>query len=335
MRWKKIFGFGCLGLIALLVVGGGAAWYFMPGFPITVDEPGEGGIRITINDRPAHYFHGDGEGRRPAILMLGGSEGGLQEAHHVMARMLNAEGFSVLYPGYYRTSKANSDFNLVPLETFDMALEWLKSRDDVNADAIGIMGGSKGGEAALLVASRHPELKAVVSQMPSNVVWQGFSWESWDATKLSSSWSLGGKPVTYVPYIPLGFPELFAPGAYVTMYKNSLKQLPEYPDAVIKIEKTKAPVLLICGEKDNLWPSCDMARAVEARAKKFGQPDVTLLAYEDAGHSVTGKPREETAENYERLSEMGGTAKGNNDARKDNWPKIIAFFKQNLGADSN
>lgn len=331
MRWKKVFGFGCLGLIALLVVGGTAAWYFMPEFPITVDEPGEGGVRITINDRPAHYFHGDGEGKRPAILMLGGSEGGLQEAHNRMARMLQAEGFSVLYPGYYRTSKADADFNLVPLETFDRAIEWLKTRDDVDSDAIGIMGGSKGGEAALLIASRHPELKAVVSKMPSNVVWQGFSWEESDVSKFSSSWSLNGKPVTYVPYIPLGFPEMFAPGAFVTMYSNSLKQLPKYADAEIKIEKTKSPVLLICGEKDTLWPSCEMARAVEARAKKFGQPETTLLAYEDAGHYVTGKPRNETDENYEQLSGMGGSAKGNNDARKDNWPKTVAFFKEHLG----
>jgi len=330
MSKKKILGFGCLGLLLLIVAAGAAMWFFRPDVPITVDDPGEGGTRITINDRPANYFPGQGDGARPAILMLGGSEGGLTETSNSLARLLQAKGYSVLYPGYYRTSEATQSFDMVPVETFDQALEWLKSREDVDGNRIAVIGGSKGGEAALLIASRHPELKAVVSAMPSNVVWQGFDMSSMDMSKFQSSWSAGGKPLPYLPYTMLGFTEWFQEGAIGKMYSESLKKIDEHPDAIIRIEKTAAPVMLICGEKDNLWPSCDMARSIKARAAKFGQPQVQLLAYEDAGHGVFGTVRNPDDEGFEKLGSLGGSPQGNNEARKDNWPKVLAFLEKHL-----
>ena len=101
-------------------------------------------------------------GRRPAsaIILLGGSEGGLQEGINARARLLQAEGYSVLYPGYYRTSEATKTFDMVPLETFDAALRYLQAREDIDTDRIGLVGGSKGAEGALLFASMRPEIVA-------------------------------------------------------------------------------------------------------------------------------------------------------------------------------
>ena len=41
-------------------------------------------------------------------------------------------------------------------------------------------------------------------------------------------------------------------------------------------------------------------------------------------------PREESDEDYEDLAGMGGTPEGNNAARRDGWPRIVAFFRENL-----
>ena len=57
----------------------------------------------------------------------------------------------------------------MPLELFDRALGWLKAQEEVDGARLAIVGGSKGAEAALIVASRHPELRAVVAGMPSSV----------------------------------------------------------------------------------------------------------------------------------------------------------------------
>ena len=331
MRTRKKVGIGCGLLVVLLVLAGFAMWFFAPGAPsIAVDDPGDGGTRITLNDRPANFFPGQGEGPRPAILMLGGSEGGLREAHNKMARQLVAEGFAVLYPGYYRTSEETKLFDMVPLETFDEAIRFLESRDDVDASRIGAMGVSKGSEGVLFYASRNPAIDAVVAIVPSNVVWQGFDWETLDMSQFRSSWSVNGKPVAYLPYDQPEWYEMMT-GGILAMYENSLKGLPSNPEAEIRIEEIDGPVLLLCGEADNLWPSCSMSRDLQRRSRENGKQDVELIAYPKGGHMIYGRPRDPEDENYDQLDQMGGTKEGNNGARIDAWPRIVTFFKKTLG----
>jgi dienelactone hydrolase len=95
---------------------------------------------------------------------------------------------------------------------------------------------------------------------------------------------------------------------------------------LIPVERAAAPLLLICGEADNVWPSCPMARAVKARAEQHGRPAVTLLAYRQAGHGVFGMPRSPSDPKLADLAKLGGTPQGNNTARQDNWPKMLAFL---------
>ena len=323
---------GGLVLVVLAVVGAGYFFFAPPDMPITVDDPGEGGQRVVLNDRPANFFPAPGAGPHPAIILLGGSEGGLQEGINARARLLQAEGYSVLYPGYYRTSEATKTFDMVPLETFDAALRYLQAREDIDTDRIGLVGGSKGAEGALLFASMRPEIRAVVASMPSSVVWQGFDWSATDFSQFSSSWSIEGTPVAYLPYDMPEWWEWFTGMTIAGMYEQSLAGLDGHADAAIAVEKVAGPVLLICGEQDQLWPSCPMARQLEARSRERGGPPVEVLAYAGAGHAVAGVPREETDENFEELASMGGSAVANNEARKDNWPKTLAFLRQHLGA---
>ena len=76
-------------------------------------------------------------------------------------------------PAYFRGPGQNPDLELIPLELFSSALRWLSRQPEVDPSGLGILGGSKGAEAALLVAVRHPELKAVIAALPSSVVWPG------------------------------------------------------------------------------------------------------------------------------------------------------------------
>jgi len=260
MRWKKIFGFGCLGLLVVLTLAAGAFWYFKPWQPaIELSDPGPTGERITDDGLLANYFAGTGEGPRPAILLLGGSEGGIGTGMTSRAKDLQKLGFSVLSLSYFRGPGQNDKLELIPLEYFDKAIVWLKEKEGVDPERLAVFGGSKGAEAALVIASRHPELKAVIAGMPSNVVWAGVDW---NFGQTDSSWSEGGKPVPHLPYGEFSWGKDIA-----AMYRDSLKQLSKYPDAVIKIENSTAPVLLICGEEDTLWPSCQMARSVRKRAQ--------------------------------------------------------------------
>ena len=268
------------------------------------------------------YFPAKAKG--PAILFMGGSEGGLGEAARRDAVGLQAAGFSVLQISFYKGPGQPENLEMIPLETFDTANDWLKAQPEVDAARLGILGTSKGAEAALIVATRHPDLKAVVANVPSSMSWQGINWAR-DGRIPAASWSLGGVAVPALPY-----------GAWddslglISLYANGLKAVADHLDAVIRVETIKAPILLVCGEADTLWPSCEMSRQIASRAEAVGGPRVKLLAFKDAGHAVAGQPVENFDPATSKLGALGGTAEGNQLARQTSWPDVVAFFKSEL-----
>ena len=317
MKWKRRVVLGLASLLALIVVAGAVVWWLKPWVPdIVLSAPGETGKRIVKRGLFANYFPARAK-RGPAILLLGGSGGGISKASTHDAIDLQSKGFSVLTPSYFRAPGQPSSLELVPLETFDRALDWLGRQPEVDPKRMAVVGHSKGAEAALLVGVRHPELRAVVAAAPSSVVWDGIDWSN--PINPESSWTSNGKPLTSLPY------SLFLPWRKVGRgYEDGLKNLDKHRGAEIAIERVKAPVLLVCGEADTLWPACPMARQLQARADY-----VTLLAYKHAGHSAFG-PR--LADGDPDLSDpwSGGTAEANNDARAKSWPLVIDFLRTQL-----
>jgi dienelactone hydrolase len=325
MRWLRRIAIGFAILAGLVILAGVALWIWKPWVPpVEVVDPGPGGRRITDAGLLANYYPGTGTGRRPALLALGGSEGGIGTAVDAEARALASAGFPVLVMSYFRAPGQPAALENIPLEGFTRAIDWLAAQPEVDPARLGVIGGSKGAEAGLLIASRDSRLRAVAVGMPSNVVWQGFDWETFSSD--GASWSAGGKPLAF---LPIGRGDWSNARQIDQLYINGLKALPEHPEAVIPVERIAGPVLLLCGEDDTLWPSCPMARAVAARAAERHGPPVTLLAYKGAGHGVMGLPR---TGDTSGLDVMGGTNQGNNAARIDGWPKLVAFLQQALAA---
>ena len=320
MRVLRFIGMSVLVIVGLLVAGLAWLYYFNPlAPPVEVSDPGATGRRVADNGLIANYYPAAGEGKHPGVLLLGGSEGGIGASAVRMALALQSQGYSVLQPSYFRAPGQSAKLDMVPLELFDRAFDWLKGQGDVDAEHLAVVGGSKGAEAALIVAARHPELRAVVAGMPSSVAWQGVDWNvlNYILAPPGGSWSLAGKPIPFVPYVKKYSKDLLA------LYTDSLAQLPDHQDAIIPIERSHAAMLLICGKADTLWPSCTMADQVKARAESNGGPAVTVLAYDNAGHGVMGVPVENSNPRYHMLGCLGGTADGNNAARIDGWPKVL------------
>jgi uncharacterized protein len=109
-------------------------------------------------------------------------------------------------------------------------------------------------------------------------------------------------------------------------YAASLKALPLHPESVIPVERIAASMLLVCGERDQIWPSCPMARQIQDRLRAHGRP-ATLLAYDDAGHMAFGLPQ---PPGDPRVASSGGTDAGNRTAQSDSWKKAVAFLKTHL-----
>jgi dienelactone hydrolase len=305
-----------LGLLLALLPTAALSQMGVP--PVEITDPGPTGSRITENGLLGNYYPAPGKGRHPGLLLLGGSEGGLGSGTTRAARALQAAGFSVFQLSYFRSPGQPQALARIPLEGFEQALSWLERQPAVDPKRLGLVGGSKGAEAVLLLATREGQVKAVVAGMPSSVAWPGFSWTG---PAEGSSWTEGGKDVPALAY------GAFAPPNISSVYENGLKRLSDHPEAAIPIERSKAHVLLICGEADTLWPSCPMAEQLRARSPRT----VAVLAYPNAGHAVFGPPVAPDARGYATLAALGGTVEGNAAARVDGWPKVIAFLQRELG----
>lgn len=297
-----------------------AAQAQFPKPPVQMADPAPEGRRVTEDGLIANYYPPAGAKPAAGVLMLGGSEGALGASTANMSKALQAQGFAVLQVSYFRAPGQSPQLALVPMELFDTAHAWLKRQPGVDGRRLAVLGGSKGAEAALLIAARHPELKAVVAGMPSSVVWPGVDW---DGVESRSSWSAGGRPL---PDLAYGVPS--PNGGVRSIYESGLKTLPQHPDAAIPIERSGAAVLLVCGGADALWPSCPMADQLKARDPKR----VTVLAYPDAGHGVFGLPLPDGDPRMPGLAVFGGSPAANNAARQDDWPKALAFLHKALDA---
>ncbi len=271
----------------------------------------------------ADYFAADPATASPgAIIVLGGSEGGLNGSRN-LARRLAAAGFDALAVSYFGEAGQSSRLDQVPIEPVARAREWLEARPGPG-EAIAVLGVSKGGELALLTASRDPAIKAVVAAAPSHVVWQGIDMQG---GMTGSSWTAGGVPLPYVPYdLSNGFTSVHA------LYAGSLDSAPAGSE--IPVEQIAGPILMVSGQADTLWPSTEMANRVEQRLRAHGFPHaVTHLAYADAGHAVFGAPVRADTPGLERVLSVGGTIDGLVAARADGWPRVLAFLKDALAAD--
>lgn len=320
------------GMIALL----GAAALFKNlapdryGLPeIELLSPGPTGERIEEGELFGNFFPSlASSGPQPAVLLLGGSEGGLGGGAHHMALALQQEGFVVFHLAYFGAPGQADALERVPLELFDKGLDWLKGQPDVDPARIAVMGASKGAEAALLVASRRPDLVAVVAGMPTSVAWNGVNWASGGQSE-RASWTADGKEVPTMPFGDWNQAE-----GIISVYRTveDPAQHAAAARAAIPVERAGAGVLLVCGEAETMWPACPMARQVAARTRARSGPEVTVLAYKDAGHFVFGPPIARDHPIYPRLGAYGGSAQGNAAARADSWPKVMAFLRRAMAA---
>jgi dienelactone hydrolase len=321
--WKIAIAF----VVVVALAGGGGFLFllFKPNPKAEVAPPGPSGVRVAEDGLFGNYFPApNSAATHPAILVLGGSEGGLDSEVRDEAVALQRGGFNALQLSYFNAPGKGSKLERVPLEQFYKALDWLKKQPGTDPNRIGIMGYSKGAEAALLVATRYPGLKAMVLGMPSSVTWDALSMRSYLFGGISS-WTQDGKDVPSLAYAK---PD--DQGTLLSRFANALRDLPLTSPDRIPVERYKGRILMICGERDSLWPSCPMAQDIAARAVAQGAARPDILVYPDAGHGVMGVPMPEDDRRWRGWKPLGGTIHADAEARKDNWPKVMAFLENAL-----
>ena len=220
----------------------------------------------------------------PGVLRIGGAEGGISV---VDADAIASEGYAVLALAYFGMESLPADLEEVPLEYFGKAIAWMKKSPSIDSSRLGIVGISRGSTLALLLPTIYDEFDAVVALAPSHVIWQS-SYLDWDRYADRSSFTWHGKPYPYVPYDFSNAAAMVgcdATAACAKMYEHSLKQADRVRQSLIPVEQIHAPLLLLSGKKDSLWPSTAMGNLIMQRLDQAKHPyEDRHVAYENAGH---------------------------------------------------
>jgi dienelactone hydrolase len=264
------------------------------------------GQKDTIPD--SKYYPVKGESKNVVIMLLGGSEGGLPNYYNI--DRFTKLGYPCFIIGYFGTKNTPNKLEMIPLEYFEDAIKTIKSQSDVANKKIVVYGGSKGGELALLLASRYKQIEAVIASVPSCVVFQGIG------GRRLSSWSFNNEPIPFVPYAPFDFSKIVN-SQYVELYRLSLEQTEAVEKATIQVENINGPILLLSGKEDTMWPSNQMGEMIVKRLVNYKFPHwYKHISYDNAGHTL----------NEQHM--MGGTLEGNKQARIDSEQRILEFLNR-------
>ncbi len=283
-----------------------------------------------------------GRGPFPGIVAFGGSEGGSAGGGQ-LARTFVDEGYLVLAISYFDSQNPQLPASLesIPVKYFQAALEVLKEHPDLRAGRIGLIGSSRGGEAALLVASHSPDVKAVVALVPS-----GLSWPAWSVWT-TPSWRIGDAGVPFVPwgntqavtYVNDAGQSVISE---VNQFRDSLRLAPlaEVTAAEIEVENIDGPVMLLAAQDDHVWPSCDLAAFAWHRLRDAGHdtryPEDEYVCFDNAGHSLSpanvGLPagNANVADFNGVLQDFGGSPQGTGQGNRQAWLKSVQFFERAL-----
>jgi len=283
------------------------------------------------------FFKPPGDKPRPAVIVLGGSGGGLIWTEN-MAALIASRGFQSLALAYFNLEDLPVFLSEIPLEYFESAIAWLKRKKSVDPEKIAVLGNSKGAELALVLGATFRDIKAVIGYSANSLVTQGLNPDL--LKKPTSSWSFKGKPVPFMPL--MGAEKILKPGMNEPIslrdcYLENLMTNPAAEEATIPVEKINGPILIISGEDDQLIPSDVFGDIIMDRLRESNHPyHFEHICYEGAGHSLayinTPATRRKFSLKYMDIGlAIGGSPEDTARSKYDSWPRILEFLEESLG----
>lgn len=274
-------------------------------------------------------------GSHPAVMILNGSGGGINEPR---AALYASRGYAAFALAYFKAPGLSDYISNTPLEYFQTGLRWLRKKVQPKHDFVAISGQSRGGELVLLLGATFPkEVSAVVAYVPGAVVHSGQNACDPKIGREGPTWLLGGKPIPHVwennrtaTWAP------FDEGPSPHRHEKAIQTALQDPDAVararIRVEDIEGPVMLLSGTDDGSWPSSLYSKMVQDKLVDVKHPyPVEWLDYENGGHSILFPYVPTTQLVYAhpvsgKISTSGGNPKDNARADQESWEGVKKFL---------
>ena len=296
---------------------------------------------INENGVYGKLFFSETSENAPAIIVLSGSGGGIEYSNQFGEPLAN-KGYTVFALPYWKYKNLPEKLSEIPLEYFYKAIDILKKDIHVDPDKIGIIGYSRGGELALLLASKSSDIKAVIGLSAGAYVAPNIDFKNW--WDLKSAWTENGSELDFLPKKRKvkrnDWKEVFK-SIKANRNRDSLianfqdiKRHPNFEKSAIKVENMTAPLLLISGGRDLTWSSESMSDYVINRLhdKKYEYFNAHLN-FPLAGHDFVplgfndNLSQEDLIEKYENAEyRPGGSVMDNLKAGEKSWSQILDFL---------
>ena len=299
----------------------------------------EGVQRIEVREEGlvGTLFLPEGEGPWPAVMILNGSGGGINEPR---AALYASHGYMAFALAYFKAPGLSDYISNTPLEYFKKGLDWLRSQYKPYKNFVALNGQSRGGELVLLLASLYPkDVSAVIAYVPGAVVHSGQNAADPAVGREGPAWLLNGQPITHVwqdnktaTWAP--FDQGPAPHRHEKAILTALQDKEAVARARIQVEKIQAPIIMLSGTDDGSWPSSVYSQMVKDKLQEVGFAyDVQWVDTPDAGHSIIFPYVPTTQLTYthpvsKRISTSGGRADRNALSNEDSWNTIKPFLQK-------
>ena len=218
---------------------------------------------------------------QPLIVTFGGGGGGNDWTRNYMKGKRDSlieKGYSVLAIGYFKSNGTPKNLDRISLDAISDTIMNIAQNDKIDATKIALIGGSKGGELILNLASRFNHFNAVIAMSTSNVSFPAITWSA-----NTSSWTYKNKEVAYVP-APLKTISPALKGDLYTAHSMMLEDEQAVKRAEIAVENINCPILIMSGKDDDQWPATEMSDRIMERLKNNNFKYYKEHAILDGGH---------------------------------------------------
>lgn len=277
-----------------------------------------------------------GSGPHPAVMILNGSGGGINEPR---AALYASRGYAAFALAYFKAPGLSDYISNTPLEYFEKGLDWLRATVKPLHDFVAISGQSRGGELVLLLGATFPDkVSAVLAYVPSALVHSGQNACDPAIGREGPTWLLKDKPLTHqwennrhASWAP--FDEGPPPHRHALAMLTALQDKDAVAKARIHVENIQSPVLLFSATDDGSWPSSVYARMVSDKLAEVAHPHaVEWHDYQDAGHAILFPYVPTTQISYahpvsKRISTGGGLPAANAHADHHSWQHAQQFLR--------
>lgn len=270
----------------------------------------------------------------PTVVVWGGSGGNIPNG---WASYLASQGFAVVALRYFTydakdpsvgTGAIHHLIDELPLERFGRAIAWAKAQPFCGE--LSVLGESRGGEAALLVAQHLGDRLGVRNVVPLRpldfAVGSKINGADFKGEPELSSWTLGGKPLPFAakgkgvmqPEEALAMARASGTLRYYDWYGEKVPVAPLRPGfeayepgtAVIDVGGYRGRIVSVGAVDDAMWPSDVAVRRVAEQRR--GHAGDVLINVRGAGH-YTEPGRRSTnilGEDYVPIQTTGGPPLG-------------------------